>query len=111
MTSRAREILKPIAIVPSILATDIEHLADEVRAVDAADADWIRRRRQLCETDGRDPFIEVGDGENYQTTGQAIEEGANAIVAGSVIFGSVDYAAAITAIRNTARPLATRALL
>jgi ribulose-phosphate 3-epimerase len=32
---------KPILIVPSILSADFARLADEVRAVDAAGADWI----------------------------------------------------------------------
>src|SRR4249920_3368706 len=41
MTSQPREILKPIVVAPSILSADLAHLADEVRAVDAAGADWI----------------------------------------------------------------------
>ena len=41
MTSQLREILKPIVVAPSILSADLGHLADEVRAVDAAGADWI----------------------------------------------------------------------
>jgi ribulose-phosphate 3-epimerase len=60
----------------------------------------IRRLRQLCETRGLDPIIEVDGGENSETAGQTIAAGANAIVAGSAIFGSHDYAAAIAAIRN-----------
>ena len=70
----------------------------------------IRRVRQLCEAHGLDPIIEVDGGENRQTARQAIEAGANAIVAGSAIFASDDYAAAITAIREACRPLARRAL-
>ena len=71
----------------------------------------IRRLRQLCEARGLDPFIEVDGGENSETAGQAIKAGANAIVAGSAIFGSDDYAAAIAAIRDAARPMAARARL
>ena len=64
----------------------------------------IRRLRQLCETRGLDPIIEVDGGQNHESAGQAIEAGANAIVAGSAIFGSHDYAAAIAGIREaTAR--------
>ena len=70
----------------------------------------IRCLRQLCETRGLDPIIEVDGGENRETAGQAIEAGANAIVAGSAIFGSHDYAAAIAAIREAYHPLAGRTL-
>lgn len=60
----------------------------------------IRRVRELCDRRGLDTIIEVDGGENATTAAQAIEAGANAIVAGSAIFGSHDYAAAIAAIRN-----------
>ena len=56
--------------------------------------------RQLCDARGLDPVIEVDGGENCESAGLAIEAGANAIVAGSAIFGSPDYAAAISAIRE-----------
>ena len=32
---------RPLAIAPSILASDFSRLGEEVRAVDAAGADWI----------------------------------------------------------------------
>ena len=70
----------------------------------------IRRLREICNARGLDPFIEVDGGENCETAGQAIRAGANAIVAGSAIFESDDYAGAIAAIRDAARPLAGRAL-
>ncbi|PKU24662.1 ribulose-phosphate 3-epimerase [Telmatospirillum siberiense] len=66
----------------------------------------IRRLRQLCEARGLDPVIEVDGGQNGDSAGQAIEAGANAIVAGSSVFGSHDYAAAIAAIRGARRPFA-----
>jgi ribulose-phosphate 3-epimerase len=46
--------------------------------------------------------IEVDGGENATTAGQAAAAGATAIVAGSAIFGSKDYKAAIAAIRASA---------
>ena len=61
----------------------------------------VRRLRQLCDTRGLEPVIEVDGGQTYESARQAIEAGANAIVAGSAIFGSRDYAAAIAAIRES----------
>lgn len=62
----------------------------------------IRRIRTLCAEAGLDPVIEVDGGENEATAARAAAAGANAIVAGSAIFGSDDYAAAIVSIRTTA---------
>src|SRR6202171_2811599 len=60
----------------------------------------IRRLRQLCDARGLSPVIEVDGGQNCESAGLAIEAGANAIVAGSAIFGSPDYSVAITSIRE-----------
>jgi ribulose-phosphate 3-epimerase len=62
----------------------------------------IRRIRALCADRGLNPVIEVDGGENEVTAGQAAAAGATAIVAGSAIFGTKDYAAAIAAIRRSA---------
>ena len=70
----------------------------------------IRRLRQLCDARGLDPVIEVDGGENRDSAGLAIEAGATAIVAGSAIFGSRDYAAAIESIRAARRPSVRRVL-
>jgi ribulose-phosphate 3-epimerase len=59
----------------------------------------IRRIRAICAEHGLDPVIEVDGGENAATARQAVAAGANAIVAGSAIFGAKDYRAAIAAIR------------
>jgi ribulose-phosphate 3-epimerase len=62
----------------------------------------IRRLRQFCDERGLDPIIEVDGGQSHDTAAQAIAAGATAIVAGSAIFGTPDYAASITSIRNAA---------
>jgi ribulose-phosphate 3-epimerase len=62
----------------------------------------IRRLRAICAERGLHPVIEVDGGENTTTAAQAAASGATAIVAGSAIFGTTDYAAAIAAIRATA---------
>lgn len=69
----------------------------------------IRRLRQLCDARGFNTVIEVDGGQNCESAGRAIEAGANAIVAGSAMFGSSDYAAAIAAIREAHRPSARKA--
>jgi ribulose-phosphate 3-epimerase len=62
----------------------------------------IRRIREMCAQRSLDPVIEVDGGENETTAGQAAAAGARAIVAGSAIFGTRDYEAAIAAIRASA---------
>ena len=62
----------------------------------------IRRIRAMCAQRGLDPVIEDDGGENETTAGQAAAAGATAIVAGSAIFGTNDYTAAIAAIRASA---------
>ncbi len=62
----------------------------------------IRRIRAICAERGLNPVIEVDGGENMATAGQAAAAGATAIVAGSAIFGTSDYGAAIAAIRASA---------
>ena len=62
----------------------------------------IRRLRAICAERGLDPVIEVDGGENVTTAARAAGAGATAIVAGSAIFGTKDYGAAIAAIRASA---------
>ena len=62
----------------------------------------IRRLRAICAERSVAPVIEVDGGENAVTAAQAAAAGATAIVAGSAIFGTKDYAAAIAAIRASA---------
>ncbi len=62
----------------------------------------IRRLRAICSERVLHPVIEADGGENEKTAAQAAAAGATAIVAGSAIFGTRDYAAAIAAIRAKA---------
>ncbi len=64
----------------------------------------IRKLRQICDERGLDPWIEVDGGLKINNTWQILEAGANAIVAGSAVFGAKDYAEAIAGIRNSKRP-------
>ena len=64
----------------------------------------IRKLREMCDERGLDPWIEVDGGLKGNNTWQVLEAGANAIVAGSAVFGAKDYAEAIAGIRNSKRP-------
>jgi ribulose-phosphate 3-epimerase len=64
----------------------------------------IRALRSLCDARGLDPVIEVDGGLSGANAWQVLEAGANAIVAGSAVFGAGDYAKAIAAIRHSAPP-------
>ena len=68
----------------------------------------IARLRAICAERGLDPVIEVDGGENVTTAARAAAAGATAIVAGSAIFGTGDYAAAIAAIRANATAAGAR---
>ncbi len=68
----------------------------------------IARLRAMCAERGLHPVIEVDGGENAATAAQAAAAGATAIVAGSAIFGTKDYAKAIADIRATAGAAAVR---
>ena len=68
----------------------------------------IRRLRAMCAARNLCPVIEVDGGENATTAGEAAAAGATAIVAGSAIFGSEDYATAIAAIRASATAAAVQ---
>ena len=60
----------------------------------------IHKLRALCEARGLNPVIEADGGQDCANARETIAAGANAIVAGSAIFGQSDYAAAIRAIRE-----------
>jgi ribulose-phosphate 3-epimerase len=60
----------------------------------------LLRLRAMCAERGLRPVIEVDGGENAATAAKAAAAGATAIVAGSAIFGTKDYARAIAEIRT-----------
>jgi ribulose-phosphate 3-epimerase len=64
----------------------------------------IRELRRLCTSRGLDPWIEVDGGQSGDNAWRAVDAGADALVAGSAVFGSDDYAAAD---REAARPRPT----
>ena len=61
----------------------------------------IRDLRRLCVSKGLDPWIEVDGGQDSENAALAVDAGADVIVAGTAIFGSDDYAAAIAGIRES----------
>src|SRR5438094_1242767 len=61
----------------------------------------IEALRRLCEQRRLEPWIAVDGGQDAQNAARAVAAGADAIIAGSAIFGSTEYAAAIAAIRRS----------
>jgi len=59
----------------------------------------IRHVRQRCRELGLEPYIEVDGGLNPETAVQAVAAGADAIVAGSSVFGAASYGDAIAGLR------------
>uniref|UniRef100_A0A7S3XDM6 Ribulose-phosphate 3-epimerase n=1 Tax=Picocystis salinarum TaxID=88271 RepID=A0A7S3XDM6_9CHLO len=59
----------------------------------------IKELKKMCDAKGVDPWIEVDGGVGPNNAYKVIEAGANAIVAGSAVFGAPDYKAAIDGIR------------
>jgi len=64
----------------------------------------ITALRRLCDTRGLNPYIEVDGGQNGDNAWQAVDAGADALVAGSAVFGSDDYARAVARLRAHVRP-------
>jgi ribulose-phosphate 3-epimerase len=64
----------------------------------------IAALRRLCDVRGLNPYIEVDGGQNGDNAWQAVDAGADALVAGSAVFGSDDYARAIARLRLHPRP-------
>jgi ribulose-phosphate 3-epimerase len=60
----------------------------------------------MCAARGLTPHIEVDGGQSAKTVAAVAAAGADAIVAGSAIFGADDYAAAIADIRRAAEAAA-----
>ncbi|KAK1373397.1 Ribulose-phosphate 3-epimerase [Heracleum sosnowskyi] len=65
--------------------------------------------RKLCAEKGVKPWIEVDGGVGPKNAYKVIEAGANALVAGSAVFGAKDYAEAIKGIKTSTRPVAVPA--
>ena len=66
----------------------------------------ITALRRMGDARGLNPYIEVDGGQNGGNAWQAVEAGADALVAGSAVFGSGDYARAIAALRVHRAPAA-----
>ncbi len=61
--------------------------------------DRVRRLRAMMDARGLSTRIQVDGGINADTARRVVEAGADVLVAGSYVFGSKDYAAAIRSLR------------
>ncbi|RLL55966.1 ribulose-phosphate 3-epimerase [Mariprofundus sp. EBB-1] len=64
--------------------------------------DKIREARQMLDDAGSDAWLEVDGGVNIKTVEEVAAAGADALVAGSAVYGTDDYAKAIKDIRDLA---------
>ena len=64
----------------------------------------IAQIKKMCVAKGVNPWIEVDGGVSPANAYKVIEAGANALVAGSAVFNSPDYAKAIAGIKASKRP-------
>ena len=62
--------------------------------------DKLRPTRRLIAAKGLQTLIEIDGGVSVKTIGDIAAAGADVFVAGSAIFGSADYAAAIRSLRD-----------
>jgi len=63
----------------------------------------IERVRRMIDATGRDIDLEVDGGITPDTAARAVAAGADALVAGTSVFGTPDYAANIAALRDAGR--------
>ena len=64
----------------------------------------IQKIKAMCDAKGVNPWIEVDGGVSPANAYKVIDAGANALVAGSAVFNSDDYAAAIAGIKASKAP-------
>ena len=118
--SRIRELGKRAGVVlnpasPVAFVEEVLHLCDIVLVMSVTPGFGgqsflpevlakIRELRRRCVARGLDPWIEVDGGQSGENAWQAVDAGADALVAGSAVFGSLDYAAAIARLRSHPRP-------
>jgi ribulose-phosphate 3-epimerase len=118
--SRIRELGKKAGAVlnpatPSAFVEHVLHLCDVVLVMTVNPGfggqaflpemlPKIRELRRLCDSRGLNPAIAVDGGITAENVRHVVDAGANAIVAGSAVFGAPDYAAAIAELRRYARP-------
>jgi ribulose-phosphate 3-epimerase len=118
--SRIRELGKKAGVVldpasPIAFVEEVLHLCDIVLVMSVNPGfggqaflpevlPKIRAIRRLCDERGLDPWIEVDGGQDGGNAWQAVDAGADALVAGSAIFDTADYARAIAGLRAHSTP-------
>ena len=96
---------------PVVFVTEVLHLCDVVLVMSVNPGfggqaflpevlPKIRELRRRCDERGFDPWIEVDGGITGANAAQVVDAGADALVAGTAIFGAPDYAAAIDRLRR-----------
>lgn len=68
--------------------------------------DKVRRLKAMCNERGVNPWIEIDGGVTPANAYKLIDAGANALVAGSAVYGAPSYADAIKGIKTSKAPVA-----
>ncbi|PQQ20509.1 ribulose-phosphate 3-epimerase chloroplastic [Prunus yedoensis var. nudiflora] len=95
-----------VVLNPGTPLTAIEYVLDVVDLVLIMSVNPGFGGQSFIESQGVNPWIEVDGGVGPANAYKVIEAGANALVAGSAVFGAKDYAEAIKGIKNSKRPVA-----
>ena len=111
---REQDVKSGLVFNPATPLTWLEHVLDKVdmvllmsvnpgfggQAFIPSALDKLKRAREIIDASGRDIRLEIDGGVKVDNIGAIAAAGADTFVAGSAIFGSEDYAATISAMRQ-----------
>ncbi|GMP33426.1 hypothetical protein CsSME_00006748 [Camellia sinensis var. sinensis] len=95
-----------VVLNPATPLTAIEYVLDVVDLVLIMSVNPGFGGQSFIESQGVNPWVEVDGGVGPKNAYKVIEAGANALVAGSAVFGAKDYAEAIKGIKTSKKPVA-----
>ena len=115
---REKGVKAGVALNPSTPLGSVEHVMDDIdlllvmtvnpgfggQKFIESQVDKTRRLKAMCNARGVNPWIEIDGGVTPANAYKLIDAGANALVAGSAVYGAKSYAEAIKGIKNSKAP-------